>query len=418
MYVSIITIGSRGDVQPYIALGAGLQKAGHQVQIVADELYKDSIKEKELSFGPISTNPKRFFEEDIFKSGKNIFQFSKYIKEQYKKIGRRHFEEVLEALDNVDVILFSPLASAAFHIAELKKIPCIGAYLQPVTPTKEFGPMFIPELSSWIPFRGFINRWSFRLNNKIYFYLIKDVMNECRREILKLEPLPWKVYSNADLSDMPILYGYSEHIIPRPVDWKENVYVTGYWFLQNKSTWSPTEDLIKFIDGGSTPIYFGFGSMIDNEITTVMNIIEEALKKTRQRGIISCGWNKLEGVELPQNIFLVEDVPHDWLFPKMAAVVHHGGAGTTAAGFRAGVPTIVIPFSFDQPFWGSKVFKLNVGPKPIPRKKLTVDKLVNAINLVLNSTKYKENAIKLSEKIRSEDGVDKAVNIIESITNI
>lgn len=415
MHISIITIGSRGDVQPYIALGIGLHKAGHQVQIVADDFYKDSIIKRDLSFAPIFTNPKKFFDEDIFKVGKNIFRFSKCIREQYKIIGHRHFNEVLNALDDVDLILFSPLASAAFHIAELKKILCVGAYLQPVTPTKEFSPTFFHELPSWTPLRKIINRLLFRLNNKIYFYLIKDVINKCREEILELPPLPWRVYSNADLSDMPILYGFSNHVIQRPDDWKENIHVTGYWFLESKSDWVPPEDLVKFINAGNPPVYFGFGSMIDKEISTVTNIIVESIKRTNQRGILSSGWSELSKLKLPPNLFLVNDVPHDWLFPKMAAVVHHGGAGTTAAGFKAGVPAIVIPFSFDQPFWGNKVFKLGVGPKPIPRERLTVNKLADAINSVLSSARYKTNAKELGKKIRSEDGISNAVKIIENI---
>ena len=415
MNISIITVGSRGDVQPYIALGVGLQKAGHQVQIVADELYKETILGRGLYFAPIYTNPKKFFDEDISKIGKNIFQLSKCIREQYKIIGLRHFKEVLDALDIVDLILFSPLASAAFHIAELKKIPCIGSYLQPVTPTKDFAPTFVRELPSWFPFKRSVNRLLFRINNKIYFYLVKDVINKCRKEILNLEPLPWKVYSNADLSDMPIVYGFSKYVIPRPNDWKSNVNVTGYWFLENNINWKPPQNLLEFIESGPPPIYFGFGSMIDKEILRVTNIIAEALEKTGQRGIISCGWNEPGELELPSNIYLVEDIPHEWLFPKMAAVVHHGGAGTTAAGLKAGVPAIVIPFSFDQPFWGNIVFKLGVGPKPIPKKKLTVKKLVKAINSVLDLSYYKDNASVLSKEIISEDGVSNAVKIIENL---
>ena len=418
MNISIITIGSRGDVQPCIALGMGLLKTGHQVQIVADEIFRKPITERKLSFAPIYTNPKKFFDEDIFKIGKNIFQLSKCIREQFKIIGPRHFKEVLDALDNVDLILFSPLASAAFHIAELKKIPCVGSYLQPVTPTKEFAPTFVHELPFWFPFKRFFNRLLFRLNNKIYFYLVKDVINECRKEILNLEPLPWKVYSNADLSDMPIIYGFSKYIIPRPNDWKSNVNVTGYWFLDNDSNWKPPQDLLEFIESGPPPIYFGFGSMIDKEIAVVIKIIVEVLGKTHQRGIISGGWNELSELKLPSNIFLVNDIPHEWLFPQMAVVVHHGGAGTTAAGFKAGVPSIVVPFAFDQPFWGNLVYKLGVGPKPIPRKKLTVKKLVDAINSVLDSTKFKEKATALSEKLKAEDGVATAVKIIENFNNI
>ena len=416
MHISIITIGSRGDVQPYIALSIGLQKAGHQVQIIADVLFKDLILEKNLRFTPIYTNPKKVFDEDISKIGKNFLQFSKFLRDNYKKSGRKFFKEILDAVDsNTDVIVFSGLAATAFHIAEFKKIPCIGTYLQPYTPTREFGPVISRQLPSWFPFKSYIN-WSMsRFNSKMYFYLTKDILNEWRVDILNLPALPWQIYSNVDISDFPILYGYSKHVIPKPSDWKDNLYVTGYWYLENESNWQPPKNLLDFIKNGTRPIYFGFGSMIDKEIITVTNIIIEALKKTDQRGIISSGWNELNKLELPSNVLLVKDIPHEWLFPRMAAVVHHGGAGTTAAGLKAGVPAIVVPFSFDQPFWGRKVFELGVGPKPIPRKKLSVDKLAKAIEQVINTKEFPTTAKILSEKIQAEDGISNAVSIIEKL---
>jgi sterol 3beta-glucosyltransferase len=415
MYITIITVGSRGDVQPYIALGKGLLRAGHYVQIIADTIFKEFVSKSGLSFSPISTNLRKILEEDISKFGHNPIRFIKYLKAQYKTFARQYFIDVVSAIINVDVIIFSPLASNAYHIAEYKNVPCIGAYLQPASPTKAFGPTNIPKLPAWLPFKGHINWHSFRINNKIFLYSVKDIINKYRKDILNLPSLSWRVYSNIDFSDLPILYGFSSQVVAKPPDWKDNLCITGYWFLEEEKNWQPPEDLIKYIEAGAPPIYVGFGSMMDKENKNVIDIVIEALAKLGQRGIISTGWNEVSDLEVPSNILFVDDVPHEWLFPKMAAVVHHGGAGTTAAGFKAGIPTIVVPFAFDQPFWGRKVFELGVGPKPIPRKKLTVDRLVNDIRSTLSTHEYYENAKRLAHKIQSEEGVSNAVQIIENI---
>lgn len=412
MKISIAAVGSRGDVQPYVALGLGLQKAGHSIQLIADLEFEHFILEKGLSFAPISANPRKLLDEDFARLGKNIFRFAKWFKEQNQLFARQNFYELLDAIDTVDAIIFSPLAPAAFHIAEFKKVPGIGAFLQPLTPTRRFGPTNLPPLPDWIPCKGKINWSRFRWNSKIYFYMLKDTMNECRQEVLNLPPLAWKAYANSDLADYPILYGFSSHVVPKPPDWGENIQLAGYWFLDSEN-WQPPDDLVKFIDGGPTPVYVGFGSMTDKKISMLTNTVVKAISESGQRGILALGWNGEMPANLPENIFLIKEAPHDWLFPQMSAVVHHGGAGTTAAGFRAGVPSVVIPFSFDQPFWAAKVEELGVGPRSIPRKQLTVDNLAQALRFATTSQRCRSKARALGNKIKAEDGVSRAVRIIE-----
>jgi UDP:flavonoid glycosyltransferase YjiC (YdhE family) len=176
--------------------------------------------------------------------------------------------------------------------------------------------------------------------------------------------------------------------------------------------WQPPQALIEFLESGPPPVSIGFGSMVAYDKETLANLCVQALNRAQQRGILLTGWGGLQYDALPESVLAVESVPHDWLFPRVSAVVHHGGAGTTAASLRAGVPTIIVPFLIDQPFWGKRVYDLGVGPSPIPRRKLTVEQLSKAITEAITDTNMKQRAAELGRKIRAEDGIGNAVNII------
>ena len=217
---------------------------------------------------------------------------------------------------------------------------------------------------------------------------------------------------------VPLLYAYSNYVLPKPSSWSNEIQVTGYWFLEPEKDWKPPTDLVDFLNGGSPPVYIGFGSMSDRDpeyITKeyITKIVLAALEKTKQRGIISKGWGGISNTDLGDRLFTINSVPHDWLFPKCAAIVHHGGAGTTAASLKAGVPSIIVPFFSDQPFWGNRVADLGVGTKPIAQKELTVDKLSAAIDTVINDNKMRDRSAHLGKQICAENGVKNAVTAID-----
>jgi sterol 3beta-glucosyltransferase len=203
--------------------------------------------------------------------------------------------------------------------------------------------------------------------------------------------------------------------MPGPSDWPDNVHITGYWFLDDNS--KPSQELVDFLDKGEPPVYIGFGSMSGRKPEKVSATVVEALEKAGVRGIIATGWGGLEADDLPDSILKIDQAPHEWLFPKVSAVVHHGGAGTTAAGLRAGRPTIICPFFGDQPFWGQRMVKLGVGSKPIPQRRLTADKLAAAIREVISNPDIRKAAATLGDTIRSENGVVKAVEIVEGLVS-
>jgi sterol 3beta-glucosyltransferase len=210
-----------------------------------------------------------------------------------------------------------------------------------------------------------------------------------------------------------MIYGSSSSIVPKPPDWGDHQQIIGYWFLDSAEGYQPEDTLLDFLSDGSPPVYFGFGSMVDHEQDELTRIVLNALNESNQRGVLLGGWSGFSSGTFPDNVMQASAVPHDWLFPRIAAVIHHGGAGTTAAGLRAGVPSVIVP-SFEDPyFWGWQVHKLGVGSEPIPRKKLTVGKLARVVQQVVNDDNIKTKASQVGQIISSENGVDVAIGMIE-----
>ena len=178
---------------------------------------------------------------------------------------------------------------------------------------------------------------------------------------------------------------------------------------------SPPAALLDFLQYGSPPVYIGFGSMSNRNPEQTADLVIEALTLTNQRAVLLSGWGGLQGTNMPDSIFMIDSIPHSWLFPRVSAVVHHGGASTTAAGLKAGIPSVVIPFFGDQPFWGQRVADLGVGAKPIPRKRLTAERLAKAIQEVVTNEDMRRRAMKLGKQIQTENGIESAVEIINQL---
>jgi sterol 3beta-glucosyltransferase len=272
--------------------------------------------------------------------------------------------------------------------------------------------MSLPKL----PLGGWYNKFSYQLLLKLTDMGVGRYVKAWRAEH-GLAPMGGgrnMLHTSSGVA-VPVLHGFSQYVQPRPQDWPESAYVTGYWFLDHESDWQPSPELAQFLDAGDPPVYVGFGSMAGRNPQRLTRIVVDAIQQAGVRGIIATGWGGMSADNLPETIFKVDNVPHDWLFPRMAAVVHHGGAGTTAAGLLAGRPTVICPFIVDQPYWGARVQALGAGSEPIPQKQLTAEKLAAAIREVTSSASIRQNAESLGEKMRQEDGVATAVEIIERI---
>ncbi|PPS46144.1 hypothetical protein B1A85_06355 [Chroococcidiopsis sp. TS-821] len=406
MQITILAIGSRGDVQPYIALGLGLQAAGHQVQLASYARFAEFVRSYGIEFAAVGANPQDYIQA----LSTNV---------DYWRIFCDNLEQLLEDCWNccqgTEAIIYSQVALPGYHIAEKLKIPCFAAFTNPLTRTRAFPH---PLYTSSINLGGTYNWLTYVIHEQLRWQSVRQKINRWRQD-LGLSPVPFTgLYSRLQQQQIPVLHCFSPTVIPKPKDWSNWAYVTGYWFLEHLPEWKPPDDLVDFINSGIPPIYIGFGSMSERNPEMVINLVLDSLVQTKQRGILFSNWGSLQNVDLPDNVFLMtSSVPHDWLFPLCRAIVHHGGAGTTAAALRAGVPSVVIPFGVDQPFWGQRVADLGVGTSPIRQQELTQDKLIAAIQDVTSNQTLLARAQILGDRIRAEDGVKQAVEIIQSYLN-
>lgn len=411
--ITLLASGTRGDVQPYIALGLGLQAAGYQARIATHRSFRAVVERHGLSFALVEGNPSELMRRP---DGQSALTFdgnwarSARATLGYMRAARPIYERMLtsawQACQGSNAVIFGLPTTWGIHIAEALHIPCVGCFLQPFGRTREFPSALVPstfslgpaynwlthlaiEQTLWQPWRGIINRW--------------------RRTVLHLPAAPLIEHR----LQAPLLYGFSPQVVRRPADWPDSDVITGYWFLDEPSEWTPPAELTRFLEAGPPPVYIGFGSPGTRQPLEIVASVVSALTAHHLRGVLALA-GETENLQLPNTILPIAEAPHAWLFPRVAAVVHHGGAGTTAASLRAGVPTLVTPRAVDQFFWGKRVEALGVGPRPVPQRSLTAARLAQALGQAMHTEAMRARALSLGKAIQAEDGVQRAVEIIGS----
>jgi sterol 3beta-glucosyltransferase len=414
MQVTIIAPGSRGDVQPYVALGRGLREAGHTVRVLATQDFRGLVTDYGLDFTAMGGNM-----ETVAQDMQGLLEQGNFLR-ILSSMGRTAQQLVYQAsVSGLAACQGSDLIIAGLGglfvgqaLSEKLDIPLVQAFYFPFTPTGEFPNALTPLPPMRLP--AWANSLSHRIAQQMLWQNFRSADSKARREVLKLGPAPfWGPFAALRRQERTILYGYSPQVLPPPRDWGSFIHVTGYWFLEPPAGWKPPADLVDFLHAGPPPVYVGFGSMVNSNPEETPGLVLQALARSGQRGVMPSGWGGLRKEELPATVFMTGGVPFSWLFPQMAAVVHHGGAGTTSIGLWAGIPSIVTPFMGDQPFWGQRVHELGVGPKPIPRRRLTADSLAEAICCAVSDTILRTRAASLGERVRAENGVARAVAVIE-----
>ena len=378
MLITMVAIGSRGDVQPLVALGAGLRNAGNQVHIVAGDEFERLITGANLEFIPLGINIQAAMESQT-----SIFRFMESIKDQVLKSCK--IEQ--------DAIISTFLGVSTCRLARSREIPFFYVLPMPSLETCEFPNPLFPNM----PFGKRYNLLTHRIANRHVTRSYRDA------GCLFQEPRP------------TYLCCFSSHVVSRPSDWGDNAYVTGYWFLDHSINWQPTDELDAFIQKGPPPIYVGFGSTHTGKPEKMTSLVIDALASIKQRSVLVTGWGGLKVGEVYPDVYVVDSIPFDWLFPRVSVAVHHGGAGTTSAALRAGVPSVIVPFGVDQSFWARRMKSLGVATEPISPRRLTAKRLSAAIHTVIEDNQMRENVSALGAKIRGEDGVGNAIAIIEQV---
>jgi UDP:flavonoid glycosyltransferase YjiC (YdhE family) len=412
----VITIGAQGDVRPYVALGAGLKAAGYDVKIISHPGFENLVRGRGLEFAPVAGDPRELEYNlkmrALHDDGRNIFRWWRTFNTVDAPLMRQRLRDCWEACTDADVIVASVLPYLYGYVISRKlRIPLIRAFYYPVSPTRSYAPDFVP---AWMQRSGRFNLASYQIQRHLLWQVARPWVQGACREVLGDNGLPFlEPFGELDRRQQLLLYAYSAAVAPPPPDWGPWIDVTGYWFLSRPADWTPPPALTAFLQDGPPPVCIGFGSMSNRDPSGLMGTVTRALSMTGQRAILLTEWEGLTQAKLPRELFATSHVPHDWLFPRVAAVVHHGGAGTTAEGLRAGVPTVVVPFFFDQFFWGRRVMALGVGPQPIARKDLNADTLAAALAVVSTDEAMRQRAASLGERIRAEDGVARAVSTFE-----
>ena len=298
----------------------------------------------------------------------------------------------------------NPPSFVGYHIAERLSIPLIMTFTMPWTPTSEFPSPFVKK-SALVP-----NFKSFLTVDRVIWIGIRDIINDWRENELQIPPIRTISFSGHRLiydSHIPFIYCFSEELLPRPHDWGRWIRIAGFYFLDAPSNYEPPEDVKNFLAAGEAPIFIGFGSIVVADPNALTGCVMKAIELSGQRAIVQQGWAGMKPENVPDNVLLIGRAPHDWLFERCSLVIHHGGAGTTSVGLRAGKPTVVVPFFGDQFFWGDTIARRNLG-KSIPHAILTPEKLAEAIKHSLTD-EVKQNAIEAGMKIRAENGVENGI---------
>lgn len=417
MHVTIVTVGSRGDLQPYVALGCGLQAAGHSVRLATHRPYEQFVREHGLAFAPLAGNPRQLLSSDAglawVESGGNPLRFARSLGRVVEEAVDAMTADVVTACRGSDAILYSTFGFIASYAGRKLGIPTFAAPVQPLNRTRAFPNIGLPQD---LPGGGLVNWLSHLVMEQLFWQPLRPHVNRWLVETLAMRPEPlWGPFYRLHREQRPVLYAFSRHVVPKPADWGDHVHLTGYWFLDGEDGWEPPADLLAFLQRRPQPIYVGFGSMTTRDPAAFTETVRRALAMSGRPAVVLSGWGALNPSDLGPDVYPVEHVPHEWLFPRVAAVVHHGGAGTTAAGLRAGTPTVVIPFFADQNFWAGRVAALEVGPRPLPLRKLSSARLAAAILQATGDEAMAGRAAAIGRRIRAEEGVRKAVSLLETL---
>jgi UDP:flavonoid glycosyltransferase YjiC (YdhE family) len=404
MQVTMLTLGSRGDVQPFVAFGLGLERAGHRVRLATYPRLEHLVSGQGLEFAPLAegaislgtTTPegRRWAE----RGSRRLPTWVGFLRDA-RSVAHRRLADAAAACEGADVIVANNLAQVlGWQMSDRMRVPLVRTLFH--------APTYWMSRRTWRPVASAARQAA--------WLAARPWLNSVRRDVLGLQPLPLREpIAGLDRRQELVLYPFSTAVFSKPAGWGDGVEVTGYWFLDAALDPEPPDALVEFLAEGPPPVCIGFGTQLDAEPVKTTRLMIEALSRAGRRGVLVRSPQELGGMTLPPEVFAVQSVSHTWLFPRCAAVAHHAGAGTTAAALRAGTPSVLVPHNSDQFSWARRLHELGVGPPLIARRKLSAERLAQAIRLATTRDEYRRRAAGLREVICAEDGVAHAIEAFE-----
>lgn len=413
MRIGLLTVGSRGDVEPVVAAALGLGAAGHEVTVATHDPFREFVEDRGLRFAPIAGDPQALMTspkvQTLLASGRNPLKMLRGFASVLDDIWPEYVATTTAAGAGQDALVYTPLAFSAWHLGQAMNVPTGMLALQPFGTTRDHLP---PAMLAGRSMGAWLNRLGHVAQQQVAWMLARRHIEPWRTKSLALPPLGRLGQVGViERSGEPIIHAYSPSVFPPASDWPDRYPVTGWCYLERRSDWTPQDDLVAFLADGPPPVYAGFGSMVDARVPELTEAVVGALLASGRRGVLATGWGGLEPGLVDDRLFVIQDVPHSWLLPQVAVAVHHGGAGTTGAVFRAGVPHVVAPIFGDQHFWARVVEQNGVGTE-VDRKQLA--RLGDAIESV-DRPSNRDRARRLASTIATENGVGATVAAIERL---
>ena len=417
MKVLLLTVGTRGDAQPFVALAQTLKGNGHDVQLGIPSAHSHLAITYGIPHTPIYDPTQEVLAAPSVRSAitndkHSIQYFMRSIPRYQRRIAQLLDDTVALARASYDILVYHPLIPGN-QIAEWLNVPSVPVAFQPfLAPTSKFPNPLFPLR---VPHRFY---WHTYLYSRLIIRLHQGSTSRWRRQELGLP----KRRRQGDILRQPdgrrpsLIQAFSPIILPDQTHFPKWVHTTGFWLLSENSGWTPPKQLSEFISQGSPPVYIGFGSMtgLNSDPQTTSRIVTQAARNARVRAVISAGDADVGIKEIDRDVLTIGQVPHSWIFPRVSAIVHHGGSGTTGAALAAGRPQVICPYAMDQPFFAQRMHQLGTASAPIPQRRLTAASLAEAIHQAAFSTTMAAQARKLGDQMRSEEALSAAVNVLQS----
>ena len=421
--IAILIVGSRGDVQPFLPIAQRLRDDGHRVRVATHAVFREFVESHGIEFFPLAGDPRELMEYMVMTGGRLIPLRPSQLLEQVPR-KRKMMAEILTSTWKActepdpghpesapfvaDALIANPPSQGHIHVAQALCAPLQIIFTMPWSPTRSFPHPFVHMVSQSHP--SLRNRLSFEAFDLLTWLGVEDLVNDFREHTLGLDRLQLGPHGASLVHELEVPHAYlwARCILDKPEDWGPHFVITGFVFLVVATRFEPPPALREFLGSGDPPVYVGFGSCPAPDPVALTATLFDGLARAGVRGLVARGWAELGSETVPAHVHLVDEIPHDWLFPRCAAACHHGGAGTTAASLRSGLPTIIVPFFGDQYFWGRIVSEAGAGPAPIPIRSLTAESLAEAICFALGP-RVRERAQNLSRKVQAEQGEEETV---------